>query len=544
MMVLRLWLWVMAVGLGPTCTSLIFPGSVRVFGGPRCGVSKGGGGPESARVVEADVSEPCNVVLTTTNADFDSLAAACALASLWSHDREKGFACVPTHVVLPRGALPVVQRFLAYHKHVLPVRGFKTIDGGDVVALGVVDASSAARLGRSKQWLNLAETVHVYDHHVGAPPPPGGVPEGGDANPKDDLVAYATELVVEAVGSTTTLIVERLRAAGVVPSVPEATLYVLGIRADTGGLTYESTTARDAEALTWLLRCGASQAAIADFGVERISETQRGLLAEALRDVRFAALRGLTVASVVTRTPRYVPGLAAVVEELLELTAADVFIMAAEHGNGVDLISRARPSAVSVDLRVVMQHFGGGGHARAAAAAVPRSAADADADADADATEGGASKTSASASSCAEAALDEAVARVGAMIPAELTAQVVMTKDVVTLPSDATVADAHLLLSLHGMKSVPVVDDRRRLKGTIKLSDIVKAERGGKQNANVRGVMRTQVLAVGPETTAGELDKILVTTVGRVPVVDDAGKLLGIVTRTDMLRLRNYYADV
>ena len=260
--------------------------------------------------------------------------------------------------------------------------------------------------------------------------------------------------------------------------------------------------------------------------------------------MRFAALRGLTVASVVTRTPRYVPGLAAVVEELLELTAADVFIMAAEHGNGVDLISRARPSAVSVDLRVVMQHFGGGGHARAAAAAVPRSAADADADADADATEGGASKTSASASSCAEAALDEAVARVGAMIPAELTAQVVMTKDVVTLPSDATVADAHLLLSLHGMKSVPVVDDRRRLKGTIKLSDIVKAERGGKQNANVRGVMRTQVLAVGPETTAGELDKILVTTVGRVPVVDDAGKLLGIVTRTDMLRLRNYYADV
>ena len=538
MMVLRLWLWAMAVGLGPTCTSLIFPGSVRVFGGPRCGASKGGGGPESATAVEADVSEPCNVVLTTTNADFDSLAAACALASLWSHDGEKnGKACVPTHVVLPRGALPVVQRFLAYHKHVLPVRGFKTIDGGDVVALGVVDASSAARLGRSRQWLELAETVHVYDHHVGAPPPPGGgafAGNDGDATTKDDLVAYATELVVEAVGSTTTLIVERLRAAGVVPSVPEATLYVLGIRADTGGLTYESTTARDADALTWLLRCGASQAAIADFGVERISETQRGLLAEALRDVRFAALRGLTVASVVTRTPRYVPGLAAVVEELLELTAADVFVMAAEHGNGVDLISRARPSAVSVDLRVVMQHFGGGGHARAAAAAVPRN----NGAADSDATEGGAP------SGTAEAALDEAVARVGAMIPAELTAQVVMTKDVVTLPSDATVADAHLLLSLHGMKSVPVVDDRRRLKGTIKLSDIVKAERGGKHAANVRGVMRTQVLAVGPETTAGELDKILVTTVGRVPVVDDAGKLLGIVTRTDMLRLRNYYADV
>ena len=67
-------------------------------------------------------AEPCNVVLTTTNCDFDSLAAACALASLWGRDPE--FSLVPTHVVMPRGAVPVVQRFLAYHKHVLRVRGF------------------------------------------------------------------------------------------------------------------------------------------------------------------------------------------------------------------------------------------------------------------------------------------------------------------------------------------------------------------------------------------------------------------------------------
>ena len=236
-----------------------------------------------------DMPEPCNVVLTTTNADFDSLAAACALASLWGHDERK--RSVPTHVVLPRGALPVVQRFLAYHKHVLPLRGFKTIDGADIEALGVVDASSAARLGRSKQWLAVAETVHVYDHHM-----PG---DAGGPREEDDLGAAATELVVEPVGSTTTLIVERLRSAGVRPSVPEATLYVLGIRADTGGLTYESTTARDAAALTWLLQCGASQAAIAEFGVERISETQREILSTALKDVRTETYRGVSIARVV-----------------------------------------------------------------------------------------------------------------------------------------------------------------------------------------------------------------------------------------------------
>ena len=73
----------------------------------------------------------------------------------------RSFRSVPTHVVMPRGAVPVVQRFLAYHKHVLPVRGFKTIDGSDIEALGVVDASSAARLGRSKRWLSLAQSLRL-----------------------------------------------------------------------------------------------------------------------------------------------------------------------------------------------------------------------------------------------------------------------------------------------------------------------------------------------------------------------------------------------
>ena len=118
------------------------------------------------------------------------------------------------------------------------------------------------------------------------------------------------------------------------PSVPEATLYVLGIRADTGGLAYETTTARDADALAWLLRKGASQAAIAEFGVERISGDQRKILATALRTVESRLYRGVGVATVAVRSKGYVPGLAAVVEELLELTAADVLIMACEHQNG------------------------------------------------------------------------------------------------------------------------------------------------------------------------------------------------------------------
>lgn len=455
----------------------------------------------------ADQTEPCNVVLTTTNCDFDSLAAACALASLWGNDDR--FNKVPTHVVMPRGAFPVVQRFLAYHKHVLPVRGFKTIDGADIEALGVVDASSAARLGRSKKWLENCQSLHVYDHHVGG--------EEGE----DNLFAQATEVVSEPVGSATTLIVERLKDADVSPSVPKATLYVLGIRADTGGLAYETTTARDAEALAWLLRKGASQAAIAEFGVERISGDQRKILATALRTVESRHYRGINVATVAVRSKGYVPGLAAVVEELLELTAADVLIMAIEHQNGLDLIGRARPGAATVDLRTVMHRFGGGGHARAAAAAVPEH----------DRKAMGAPRN----------VLDVAREYVLGQIPAEPTASAIMTSSVVTLKDDATIADARRLLDAHGLKATTVVDAEGLLRGVLKMSDVSKAEKKGQHTTKVKGVMRTQVTTVSRDTPLAQLEEILVTTVGRVPVVEDDGRLLGIVTRTDLLRLRNYY---
>ena len=85
------------------------------------------------------------------------------------------------------------------------------------------------------------------------------------------------------------------------------------------------------------------------------------------------------------------------------------------------------------------------------------------------------------------------------------------------------------------------VDAKGRLRGVLKMSDVSKAEKAGRQNDKVKGVMRTQVTTVSRDTPLARLEEILVTTVGRVPVVEDDGRLLGIVTRTDLLRLRNYY---
>ena len=125
--------------------------------------------------------------------------------------------------------------------------------------MGVVDTQSIDRVGPAGPWLQAAEHVVVVDHHLGVV---------GDIDPD--------EVIVEPVGSATTVLVERLHALSGEPerltlTETEATLFALGIRADTGALSFPATTPRDAYALAWLMEQGCSQSAIAEFGQVRRS---------------------------------------------------------------------------------------------------------------------------------------------------------------------------------------------------------------------------------------------------------------------------------
>ena len=513
---------------------------------------------EKANAIE---QEPCNVVFTHTNADFDTLASAVALSLLWSqHEKPE----LPTHVVLPRGVHPVVQRFLAFHKHLLPLRGFKTILADDVHAIGVVDTQSASRIGRGKSWLDKARSVHVFDHH------------DGDKTEDNSLVHAATEVVIDEVGSTTTLLVERLQKAGIKPAPHEATLFALGIRADTGALLFESTTIRDAKALIWCLENGASQVAISEFGAARIGEDQRAILNSALRDTETEIIRGLKISKVlVEEGDGYVAGLAQVCEELLDLTDSDVFLFGATHQSGsgkgkggkkkgknsdsapaqwVSLIARASPRAVGVDLNFVMRAFGGGGHPKAAAAAVRCDSGECLAeDLVEDVEEAADSETTASESdskpslgSAAEI-LSAAVSIVETQIPEQLVASSIMLPldKLMTISTDDTVGFARELFDQHRLKSAPVVDPMtHKFRGSLKLNDIIKAMRSGRAEDKLRGMMRSVVTTVLPDTSMADLEEILVKKgVGRLPVVDDEGILVGMVTRTDVLRQHKLYDE-
>ncbi len=56
--------------------------------------------------------------------------------------------------------------------------------------------------------------------------------------------------------------------------------------------------------------------------------------------------------------------------------------------------------------------------------------------------------------------------------------------------------------------------------------------------AAVRDIMQTDVVTVGPDTTARELARVLADEeISGVPVVDEVGRLVGVVSQTDLVRL-------
>ena len=265
-----------------------------------------------------------NVVLTHCTADFDSLASAVGLAKLWSAQTERevvdkgeydSASDFPTFVVLPRGAHPSVQRFLALHKHLFPIRSLKSLpsDLSGLNRLGLVDAQTRDRIGPAEPLLDHANRITVVDHHID----------------NDSDIPEVQDYVLDKVGSVSTLIVERLMDAQLDEGLTEAeaTLLALGIHADTGSLCYDSTTVRDAAALAWVMEMGASQAAIAEHAQSSLSSEQQNVLTQALINTNSTKVHGVTVSTVLLAADGFINGLAAVTQDALELSSSDVYLM-------------------------------------------------------------------------------------------------------------------------------------------------------------------------------------------------------------------------
>src|SRR5690606_16932912 len=123
-------------------------------------------------------------------------------------------------------------------------------------------------------------------------------------------------------------------------------------------------------------------------------------------------------------------------------------------------------------------------------------------------------------------------------------AKELMTTPVRSVDHAASVAEAHGLLLLHGHNGMPVLDGDGKVLGVISRRDIDRALRHGLGDSRVSGFMSRGVHTAGPDASLAELEKLIVTyNIGRVPIVDAHGALVGIVTRADLIAARHARAS-
>ncbi len=120
-----------------------------------------------------------------------------------------------------------------------------------------------------------------------------------------------------------------------------------------------------------------------------------------------------------------------------------------------------------------------------------------------------------------------------------------MTKRVITMRNDATLAEALTYLATQHISGAGVTDRRDRLVGVISRSDIMEAE-AEISEAEVRGrfldetlvsdVMTSPALTIGPEAELREA--ALAMEYGDVHrlFVEEGGDLVGVVSRSDVSR--------
>jgi len=425
--------------------------------------------------------KPTEVIATHTNTDFDAFAAMLAARRLY-----------PDAVVSVSGALNRnVREFYRLHADELDAVETSRLETDAIRRLIVVETTSASRLGELEEVALDPDVEKVlFDHHAGE------LPEW--VKPENAVISQDGALTTTLAG----VIAER--EIEVTPL--EATAFALGIHEDTGSLTYPTTTQRDADALAWCLRHGARQELLASFLHTPLGDDERELLGTLMESLESDRVAGVEVLIAAVSWPRHVDGVSNLAHKIADLTDTRALVLLVEMGDRVFCVTRSRTPAV--DAAAIARALGGGGH-REAASAMFRGTLD-------------------EAREVLRTGLESAVAE-----PSR--AERIMSRPARSVSPNETVSRAMVACQRHAQSGILVIEDGQ-LVGAVSREDLDKAIAHGLSHAPVKGIMGSRVAAVAAAAPLAEVQEALAGSPdGRVAVLED-GAVVGVVTRSDLLR--------
>ena len=421
------------------------------------------------------------VITTHINADFDAMASMIAAKKLYPD----------AQMVFPGSQEGNLREFFVKStSFIYDFTRIKNINLDDVDFLILVDTRQRSRIGRFEEIVDRPDLrIHIYDHHPDAP---------------DDI--KGEKEIVRLVGSTSTILTGLIKERGIKLSPEEATILALGIYEDTGSLTFSSTTEEDFLACAYLRSCGCDLNLVSDLINRELSPEQVYLLDELLRSSKTYNIKGIEITIAEVSSDKYISDFAVLVHKLKDMKNLDVLFALALMEDRIYLIARSRIPEVNV--AEIASYFGGGGHANAASATIK-----------------GLTLIQA----------EEKLLKVlqNHISPIQLARQL-MSAPVISVSPGTSIEETANLMIHYNINAVPVIDEDE-IKGIITRQVIEKAAYHKLQKLPVSDFMTTDFHPVRPDATLMEIQEGLVDRHQRLlPVMED-GKIIGVITRRDLL---------
>lgn len=422
------------------------------------------------------------IIIGHTSADFDCLASMVAANKLY-----------PDAVAVFPGAIEEnVRKFLLLYGNAFNILSLKQIDLLKVTEMIIVDTRQRDRIGPFDSILDQKDLkIHIFDHH-----------------PNTDNDIKTDQSIIEKVGSTTTILLKRMIQKNISITYLESTLFALGIYEDTGSLTFSTTTKDDIDVLSFLFSIGVNLRAVNKFTNIGLNIQQKKLLNKLILSSQEYSCKGVNIIFAKSMVEKYIEGLALITHKLIEIINSDIIFVLVQMKNRIYIVSRSRRNSVNVGK--ILQEIGGGGHSQAASAVVR------------------------------DISLDDIENKLKEIIiihiEPEVLAKDIMSCPVKTLDIHTTIEEASKIMLRYGHNGFPVMD-KGALMGIITRQEIDKAIHHHYEKETVDIYMSDNIISVNPETPIFEIQELMIKyDVGRVLVLDEKGKLEGIVTRTDLLR--------
>jgi len=422
-----------------------------------------------------------DVITTHVNADFDALASLVAAQKYYPD----------ALLVFPGSQEKKVRDFLSTSDSLPDIRKIKDIDLDDIDRLILVDVRSPGRIGRFAGILDKKGlAVHIYDHHPRIP---------------SDITGHKE--VIESVGATATIFTEMLKKDKISLSPAEATLLMLGIYEETGSLIFPSTTVRDLTAASYLLKKGANLNIVSNFITRELGPEEIALLNELIQSSTEYVIHDIRIKIAKASRETYMGDIAGLAHKVRDIEDTDTVFLLVMMEDRVQVIARSQTP--EVDVSEILHDIGGGGHPQAASAVVR------------------------------DMSLQETEEKLLHILKRKIhptkTAGDIMTSPVKCIPWSSTMKTAEKTMTRYEVNVLPVLRGPS-FYGLISREIVEKALFHGFGSSRVAEFCTTDSPAVTPSTSISVIEKQMIEQNQRFMPVLENHKVVGAITRTDLLR--------